>query len=49
MAVSRCPHRQGDVVKQIVGTTAWIVGEVWFSLVAALDRVLAYFPRRWNP
>ena len=39
---------QGADVKQIVGTTAWLVGEVWFGLVAALDRALAYFPRRWG-
>lgn len=35
-------------MKQIVGTTAWLCGEVWFGLVAALDRALAYFPKRWG-
>lgn len=35
-------------MKPVVGTVAWIVGEVWFGFVAALDRALAWLPRRWG-
>lgn len=35
-------------MKQIAGTTAWLLGELWFALVAGIDRVLAWLPRRWG-
>lgn len=44
----RRPNRRGAGVKPIVGSVAWLCGEVWFGLVAALDRVCAYFPARWG-
>lgn len=35
-------------MRQIVGTTAWALGELWFGAVAILDRVLAHVPWRWS-
>lgn len=36
------------MIRPVVGTTAALLAEAWFALVAALDRVLAYYPRRWD-
>ena len=38
----------GGLMRTPVGTTAALLAEAWFALVAALDRVLAWFPRRWD-
>lgn len=35
-------------MKPVVGTVAWALSELWFGAVAALDRALAYFPKRWG-
>lgn len=36
------------MIRPVVGTTAALLAEAWFALVALLDRALAYYPRRWG-
>lgn len=36
------------MIRPVVGTAAYYVAEVWFALVAAIDRALAWLPRRWG-
>ena len=35
-------------MKLLFGTAAWALGEAWFAAAALVDRVLAYYPRRWD-
>lgn len=36
------------MIRPVVGTTAALLAEARHALVAALDRVLAWFPRKWG-